>query len=144
MATEPGDESVDDPGDDPGPVDAPDVGGESASGVTDDEQTWGVLAHVSAFAGLFVPFGNILGPLLVWLVKKDESRFVDANGKQSLNFQISWTILMFVSLVTIPLGIGVVAVPLVALAWLILVVIAAVRASEKEVYDYPLTIDFVD
>lgn len=116
------------------------TGGYEVSG---DERTWGILAHVSAFAGLFVPFGNILGPLLVWLVKRDESRFVDENGRESLNFQITWTLLFSAALLTILVGVGLVLVPIVALAWVILVVLATVRASEEEVYDYPLTIDLV-
>lgn len=111
--------------------------------VSDVDRTWGILAHVSSLAGFFVPFGNVLGPLLVWLIKKDESRFVDENGKESLNFQITWTVLFVFSLFTILIGVGLLLVPLVMLAWLILVVLATVRASEGEVYDYPLTVDLV-
>lgn len=116
---------------------------EDEPAVSDDEQTWGVLVHVSALAGLFVPFGNILGPLIVWLVKKDESRFVDENGKRALNFQVTWTVIMFVALLSILVGVGLLVAPVVALAWIVLVVIATVRASEKQVYDYPLTVDLV-
>jgi uncharacterized Tic20 family protein len=135
MATEPGDEA--------GSVD-PATGGTGVDyDVSDEEKTWGVLTHVSGLSGLVVPFGNVIGPLVVWLLKKDESRFVDENGKQALDFQITWTVLIFVSLLTVVLGIGLLLVPVLGLAWLILVVIATVRANEREVYDYPLTIDFV-
>jgi len=62
------------------------------------EKTWGLFCHLSAF-GLFVfpPFGNILGPLIIWLIKKDESPYVDKQGKESLNFQISFTIYAFIA-----------------------------------------------
>ena len=111
--------------------------------VNSDERTWAILVHASAFAGLFVPFGNILAPLLVWLIKREESEFVDANGKQALNFQMTWTVIVVLALFSLVIGVGLVLVPLVALAWVILVVLATVRASENEVYDYPLTVDLV-
>jgi len=111
--------------------------------VSSDDTTWGVLVHVAAFVGIFIPFGNVLGPLVVWLIKKDESEFVDANGKQALNFQITWTIILLVAVATILVGIGLLLVPIVGLAWLILVVLATVKASNGEVYDYPLTIDLI-
>ena len=114
-----------------------------ASGVSSDDTTWGVIVHVSAFVGIFIPFGNVLGPLVVWLIKKDESEFVDASGKQALNFQITWTILLLIALVTILVGIGLLLVPILGIAWLIIVVLAAIRTSNGEVYDYPLKIDLI-
>lgn len=112
--------------------------------VTDDEQTWAVVLHASAFSGLVVPFGNLLGPLLVWLIKKDESPFLDASGKEAVNFQLTWTILLLGALLSILIGIGFLLVPIIAVAWIVLVVLATVRASEKEIYDYPLTLDLID
>ena len=135
MATEPDDEAG---------TAAPAAGGRGTDyDVSDDEKTWGVLVHASALSGLFVPFGNVLGPLVVWLLKKDESRFVDESGREALNFQLTWTGLMFVALLTVVVGIGLLLVPLLGLAWLVLVVLATVRASEREVYDYPLTLDLL-
>ncbi len=119
--------------------------GEAAAevGVSSDERTWAILVHASAFAGFFVPFGNILAPLVVWLIKREESEFVDANGKQALNFQMTWTVIIVFALFSLLVGVGLFLVPIVALAWVILVVLATVRASENEVYDYPLTVDLV-
>ena len=56
------------------------------------ERTWAMLCHLGAFAGLIFPFANIFAPLVIWLIKKDESLFVEDQGKESLNFQISMTI----------------------------------------------------
>ena len=111
--------------------------------VSSEDRTWAIITHASAFAGFFVPLGNILGPLLVWAIKKDESQFVDENGKQAINFQITWTILFFVAALSIILVIGILLLPLVALAWFVLVIIAIIRASDDEVYDYPLTLDII-
>ena len=145
MATEP-DDGVD-PDEAESSLDAPDRGPDeettSETDVSSDERTWGILVHASAFAGLFVPFGNILAPLVVWLIKREESEFVDANGKQALNFQITWTVIVVFALFSLLVGVGLILVPLVALAWVILVVLATVRASENEVYDYPLTVDLI-
>jgi uncharacterized Tic20 family protein len=112
--------------------------------VTDDEQTWAVVLHASAFSGLVVPFGNIFGPLLVWLIKKDESEFIDESGKEALNFQLTWTMLLLGALLSLLVGIGFLLVPLLAVAWIVIVVLATVRASERVVYDYPLTVDLID
>ena len=114
-----------------------------ASEVDDEERTWGILAHAGGFAGLAVPFGNVLAPLVVWLTKKDESRFVDENGKRALNFQLTWSVVLLVTALSVLVGVGVVLFPLAILAWLILTVLGTVKASEGEVYDYPLTIHFV-
>ena len=111
--------------------------------VSNEDRTWAIITHASAFVGFFVPLGNILGPLLVWAVKKDESQFVDENGKQAINFQITWTILFFVAALSIILVIGILLLPLVALAWFVLVIIAIIRASDDQVYDYPLTLDII-
>lgn len=124
-------------------VEETDVGAGVRYDVSSDDRTWGILAHASAFVGFLFPFGNILGPLLVWAIKKDESQFVDENGKQALNFQITWTVWLLLSALSVLLVIGLVVLPLVALAWLILVIIAIIRASENQVYDYPLTFDLI-
>ncbi len=111
--------------------------------VSGDDRTWGILVHAAAFVGFVVPFGNVLAPLLIWAIKKDESRFVDENGKEAVNFQITWTALLFLSALSVLVVVGFVLLPVVALAWLILVVIAILRASDEQVYDYPLTLDLL-
>lgn len=129
------------------PIDGgPDVStGEQATEyeITSDDRTWAILVHASAFSGLVVPFANIIAPLLIWLIKKEESPFVDDNGRNAVNFQISWTIYLIVSALLIIVLIGLLLLPLLGLAWIVLVILAAVRASNDEVYDYPLTIGFV-
>lgn len=115
-----------------------------SSEISDDEQTWAILTHASGLLGLVVPFGNIFGPLLCWLIWREESAFVDESGRAALNFQLTWTLWLFLAILSLVVGIGLVLIPAVALAWLVLVVVATARASDREVYEYPLTIDFVE
>lgn len=111
--------------------------------VSSDDRTWGILVHATAFVGFVVPFGNVLAPLLIWAIKKEESRFVDESGKEAINFQITWTILFVFALLSVLLVFGLLLLPLLMLAWIILVCIAVVRASDEQVYEYPLTFDFI-
>ena len=106
-------------------------------------RTWAMLCHLSGLA-LFVgiPFGNIIGPLVVWLVKKDEFPFVDEQGKESLNFQISITIYAFVAALLVFIVIGIPLLMLLILADVILIVVAAVKTNSGQHYRYPLTIQF--
>jgi uncharacterized Tic20 family protein len=113
--------------------------------MADDKQakTWGMLCHLTALS-LFIgiPFGHIIGPLVVWLIKKDEYPFVDEQGKESLNFQLSMTIYAIVSLILCMIVIGFfLAVALVILEF-VLVIMASVKASNGESYKYPMTIRF--
>lgn len=112
--------------------------------ISKDERVWGMLCHISAFAFFVFPaFGNILGPLIVWLIKKEEYPFVDEQGKEALNFQISITIytlaagLLSIILIGIPI--------LIALFFFdfIVVVIAAIKANDGYHYKYPLTIQLI-
>lgn len=108
-----------------------------------DAQQWITLTHVSAFAGLLIPCGNIVGPLIVWLLKKEEFPAVDAAGRQVMNFQISWSIYMVVAVASIWVCIGALLAPLVGLSMLVFTIIGAVKASKGEAYTFPLTIKFL-
>ena len=67
-------------------------------GMSKDEKMWGMFCHLSALAGYIgIPFGNIIGPLIIWMVKKEQFKFVDDQGKESLNFQITITIAAFIA-----------------------------------------------
>lgn len=111
--------------------------------VTQDEKTFGMLAHLSALAGCIIPFGNILGPLIIWMMKKDQSWFVNDQGKEALNFQITLTIALIVSFLLMFLLIGFILMPVVGLFGLIMAVIAGLKANQGEVYRYPLTIRLI-
>jgi uncharacterized Tic20 family protein len=117
--------------------------GSTGNETTQDERLWGKLCHLSAFAGYLIPFGNIIGPLVIWLIKKDESQYVDKHGKSSLNFEISITIYILISILLIFIIIGIPILIGIGVYHIIVVVIASVRAFEGQLYDYPLTMIFV-
>jgi uncharacterized protein len=106
-------------------------------------RTWGMLCHLSSLAGFIIPFGHLLGPLIIWLIKKDEYPFVDDQGKESLNFQLTLTLYTIISSILCIILIGFVLLLVLLLAELILVIIASVKANQGETYRYPLTIRFI-
>lgn len=107
------------------------------------EKTMAMLCHLLALAGLVVPFGNILGPLIVWLMKKDTSELVNDQGKESLNFQISFTIYGFVAAILSLIVIGIpIAIALVVF-WAVMVIMASIKANEGQRYRYPLNLRLI-
>ena len=110
-----------------------------------DVRTWCVLCHASALAGFFFYFlGHILGPLIVWLMKRGDSPKIDAYGKESLNFQISMLIYDAVAAI---LCIVLIGVPILIALWVlntVLVIIASVKAGQGEFYRYPFTIRLIN
>ncbi|MBK8880965.1 MAG: DUF4870 domain-containing protein [Bacteroidales bacterium] len=111
--------------------------------LTETERNWAMFCHLAAFAGFFFPFGGIIGPLVCWLTKKDESVWVYINGRNALNFQLS--ILLYIVL-TIPLCFIIIGFPILALLWtlkVICIIIASVKASKGEQFKYPLVIPFI-
>src|SRR5438093_12575439 len=116
----------------------------STSGASSDIRTWCVLCHAAALLGLFFHFlGHLLGPLIVWLVKRGDSPDVDAHGKESLNFQISMLIYDAIAAI---LCIVLIGIPILIALWVlnsVFVIIASVKASEGKFYRYPITIRFI-
>jgi len=114
-------------------------------------RTWNMFCHLSALAGFIgVPFGNLLGPLIVWQLKKNEFPSVDAHGKAALNFQITVTLAAMVTAAVMLVGmflcVGWLLLPvviLIGLAGLIFPIIAGIKASNGEDYKYPWSIEFV-
>jgi uncharacterized Tic20 family protein len=108
-------------------------------------RTWTVLCHASALLGLFFHFlGHLLGPLIVWLVKRGDSPEIDAHGKESLNFQISMLIYDAIAAILCFVLIG---IPILIALWVlntVFVIIASVKASEGKLYRYPFTIRFIN
>ena len=98
-----------------------------------------VLCHLSALAGFIVPgFGHVLGPLIVWLVKRGESPEIDAHGKESLNFQISMLVYNLIAGVLCLLLIGFVLLGILHILNVVFVIYAAVRAGDGQLYRYPI------
>lgn len=108
-----------------------------------DENMWGMLCHLSALAGFVIPFGNIIAPLVIWMLKKDEFPHVDDQGKESLNFQISLTIYVIVGAILVLIAIGFLILLFLAVYGLVMIVIASIKANEGVKYRYPFTIRLI-
>jgi uncharacterized Tic20 family protein len=118
-----------------------------ASLPTKEERLWAVLAHVSAFAMYFTVIGHLIGPLVIWLAKRDGHPFVGDQGKEALNFQITWTIMMAANVLLLITIIGAfIAVPLfyvLPIYHVVCMIIAAIKANEGVPFRYPLTLRFI-
>ena len=108
-----------------------------------EERNWALFAHLSAFAGCLIPFGSILGPLVIWLVKKDQLPFVNDQGREALNFQITMAIAALISIVLILVIIGIFLMWTVAIIDLIFIIVAAVQASKGVDYRYPISLRLI-
>lgn len=102
-----------------------------------EARQWAMFCHFAAFFGLVFPFGNLLGPLIVWQIKKDLDPFVDVQGKEALNFQISVALAMLLCFLLMVVVIGVPLLALVSIAAFVLTVIAGIKANEGRAYRYP-------
>jgi len=110
---------------------------------TPDERTWGMVAHLAALAGFIMPFGNILGPLVVLLVKREHSVFVAVEAKEALNFNITIAIGGLICFVLFWFFIGVLFAAGLVVFWLIMTIIAALQANEGTAYRYPFALRLV-
>ncbi|MCL6714096.1 DUF4870 domain-containing protein [Pseudoxanthomonas sp. z9] len=120
-----------------------------------EERQWALFAHLSALVGGIVTsgwagsLGCFIGPLIIWLVKKDTMPFVNDQGKEALNFNITVGIIFLALflLTIVTLGIGaLITLPLmviVGIAWLVFTIIAAIKANNGEAYRYPLTLRLI-
>ena len=116
----------------------------TSSSTATNVQTWCVLAHATALVGFFVPLaGHIVGPLIIWLSKREDSPEINAHGKESLNFQISMLIYNAVSAILCLVLIGFVFLGVLHILNIIFVIIASIRASEGKLWRYPLTIRLI-
>ena len=114
---------------------------EAPQEVPPTSKSWATLTHLSGLI-LFLGIPSFFGPLVLWLVKRSDP-FVDQNGKEALNFNLSFLIYAIASAILIILLIGLLLLPAVLITWFVLLIIAAVKASNGEDYRYPLTIRFV-
>ncbi len=120
-----------------------------------------LLIHLSAFLGYLFPFGGVVGPLVIWESKKRESDFLDKNGKEAINFNLSFLLYTFVLGISIlPFAFrsifseihhidlfGIISmgsiIGVLAMIKFVLIILAAIKANQGEIYKYPLTIKFI-
>ena len=129
--------------------------GAESGAVSAEERQWAMFAHLSALIGGIVTagwagsLGCFVGPLVIWMMKKDTMPFVDDQAKEALNFNITvglvFLALFVLSIVTLGIGL-IIAIPgwiIVGIAWLVFTIIAAMKANQGERYRYPFTLRLV-
>jgi hypothetical protein len=134
----------------PPPPNEPMAGAPSA-----EERQWAMFAHLSALLGALLTgvwgggWGCFIGPLVIWLVKKDTMPFVNDQGKEALNFNITvaiaFVVLFLLSVMTFGIGL-IIAIPLwiiIGISWLVFTIIAAIKANEGVLYRYPFTLRLI-
>ena len=115
----------------------------SEADLTRETNNWAMALHLSALAGYAVPVAGVAAPILIWLLKRDELPRLEVHGCIVVNWMISFVIYFIISSILILVGVGVI---LLGALWVMAIafsIIAAIKASEGEVWRYPLTIDFL-
>ena len=136
------------------PIDHSQDSAAGAAGIPADQRQWAMFAHLSAIAGAIVTsgvggWGTFLGPLIIWLVKKETMPFVDDQAKEALNYNITVAIVFLALwvLVILTIGIGlIVAVPawiVIGIAWLVFTIIGAIKANDGIAYRYPFSLRLI-
>ena len=108
-------------------------------GPSREARQWAMCCHFSAFLGMWFPFGSLIGPLILWQMKRESDPFIDEQGKEALNFQITVAIASAVCYVLMFILIGFALLGLVLIGAVVLVVIAGVKANDGVIYRYPFT-----
>lgn len=128
----------------PPPPQAPPPNDPSQAGLpVPEERQWAMFAHLSALIGLVIPLGSILGPLVIWLIKKDTMPLVNDQGKEALNFNITVAIAAMVGWILMFVLIGFLVLAAVFIAWLVFVIMATIKANEGVTYRYPFTLRLI-
>ncbi len=110
--------------------------------INNEERSMSMLCHLGALAGVIIPFGSIIGPLIFWAIKKDQYPEVDKQGRDAINFHLSMLLYMIVSGILVLLVIGIFLLIALSIFRLVIIIIASVKSNNGERFEYPLSIKF--
>ncbi len=117
---------------------------EATSGIPREARKWGMICHIIALVGLLGNgIGFVLGPLIVWMIKKEDHPFVDEQGKEALNFQITMMLIMIACGFLAFFLIGLFLLPFALLMAIVFPIIGAIKANDGEHYRYPFAIRLI-
>lgn len=108
-----------------------------------EQNNWAMFCHLASFAGYLIPFGNILGPFVVWQMKKDTLPLVADQGKEAMNFQITVTLAVLVCIPLFLVCVGVFMLSLVVILDLVFTILAAIQANKGVAYRYPVALRLI-
>lgn len=111
----------------------------------DDARMWAALCHIAALAMFIgIPFGNIIGPLIVWLFKGKSDAFVDDQGREAMNFNITMVLYYLIGIALVFVFIGIFVLIILSIMHLVFIIIAAIKARDGIAYRYPFTFRLID
>lgn len=111
---------------------------------SDSARTWAMLCHVAGLAGYVIPIvGSIFGPLVLWLLKRDEDPFIDDQGREALNFQINLILYYIIAGILVLVLFGFLLLLLIPLYQIVMIIVAAIKSHEGEAFRYPLILRFL-
>lgn len=111
--------------------------------LSDADRTWGSLAHLSALCGMLIPFGSLLAPLIIWRTRGQRAPFVGDQALEALNFNISVALGFIACLALVWLFIGILMVSALVIYWIVMTVIATLKAGEGHSYRYPIALRLI-
>ncbi|MFQ3579495.1 MAG: DUF4870 domain-containing protein [Bacteroidales bacterium] len=111
--------------------------------LTPEDKNMGMLCHLISLAGLVIPFGNLIGPIIIWYMKKDSSPFVNENGKSSINFQITVTIAIIISGILCFIFIGFILLPIIGILSIVFAILKGMNANKGEISRYPYSMSVI-
>ena len=112
--------------------------------ISREARQWAMICHLSALIGLLGNgIGFLLGPLVVWLIKREDDPFVEEQGKEAVNFQLTMLLLLFVSALFVFVLVGIPMLIAVFLMAIVSPIVAAIKSSDGHHYRYPLSIRFI-
>lgn len=104
---------------------------------------WTIILHLSQYVGLLIPFGGFIAPTIIWWLKKEEMPELNDHCKHIMQWQISMLIHVIVSTILLVVLVGFVLLAILGVVWLAFPLIGAIRASNGELWRYPLTINWL-
>lgn len=113
-------------------------------GPSRDERNWAIIAHLSALSAVFTGIGMIVGPLVVWLIKRDDGAYIADQAREALNFNITMFIAYVVAALLVVVAVGLLLLPVLAIAHLVLIIIAMVQAGEGREFRYPFALRLIN
>ena len=111
--------------------------------VSEEDRTWGSLAHLSALCGMVLPFGSLLAPLIIWRTRGQRTPFVGDQALEALNFNISVALAFLACLALAWLLIGILMIFALVIYWIVMTVMATAKAGEGQAYRYPIALRLV-
>lgn len=107
-----------------------------------DTRMWAMFCHLAGLAGYMIPLGSVVGPLIVWQVKREESPFIDEHGREAMNFQLSYLLYFVICILLVFFAVGILLIFPLVIAHFVFMIVAGIKANDGKSYRIPFIIRF--